>query len=269
MSTDEDAPTFTDEDGDDATLPSEFATATMGHILLAQGKREEALSLFRAVLARAPSDAEALRGMALLEERTPSPPPAAAPATDDPEVYARALAVDPYTVVVYWELSDARLARRGVDLSRDALSLLVVSFSVSDDGVRRDERRVDGLHRAGELYLRELAPGASHHCAVGVFRGERFVPLCRAEGVDTPRDAPVDVIARVAAAASLAPSADAPRRPQAAPSRPQTAPAPSARVTPITALAPVAPPANASWSLASAEVFQRYLQAARDALPSS
>ncbi|MEZ4406734.1 MAG: DUF4912 domain-containing protein [Polyangiales bacterium] len=265
MSTDDDAPTFTDEDGDDATLPSEFATATMGHILLAQGKREEALSLFRAVLARAPSDAEALRGMALLEERTPSPPPAAAPATDDPEVYARALAVDPYTVVAYWELSDARLARRGVDLSRDALSLLVVSFSVSDDGVRRDERRVDDLHRAGELYLRELAPGASHHCAVGVFRGERFVPLCRAEGVDTPRDAPVDVIARVAAAAAVAPVDRPPHPVQPA------APTPAARppLVAITALAPVAPPIDAPWSLASAEVFERYLQAARDALPSS
>ena len=263
MSTDEDAPTFTDEDGDDATLPSEFATATMGHILLAQGKREEALSLFRAVLSRDPADAEALRGMALLEERTPSPPPPPAPGTSDPEAYARALAVDPYTVVAYWELSDARLARRGVDLSRDALSLLLVSFTVSDEGVRRDERRVDGLPRAGELYLRDLSPGASHHLAVGVFRGARFVPLARAEAVDTPRDAPVDVIARFAAAALFAPSVNAPRATTLAAPRPVTAP------VAITAPAPVAPPADGPWSLASAEVFERYLQAARDALPSS
>jgi Flp pilus assembly protein TadD len=60
------APSFRDEDGDERALPDEFATATMGHVLLAQGRSDEALAVFRAVLARSPDDEDALRGVALL-----------------------------------------------------------------------------------------------------------------------------------------------------------------------------------------------------------
>ena len=60
------AVTLVDEEGESTELPAEFATATMGHILLGQGRRDAARAVFQSVLARAPDDAAALRGMALL-----------------------------------------------------------------------------------------------------------------------------------------------------------------------------------------------------------
>mgnify|MGYP000864622638 CR=1 FL=1 len=63
-------PRFVDEEGDTNALPAEFATATMGHVLLGQGRRAEAEHIFRAVLAATPDDAEALRGLARLSEAT-------------------------------------------------------------------------------------------------------------------------------------------------------------------------------------------------------
>lgn len=63
-----DAVTFVDEEGESNELPAEFATATMGHILLGQGRRDEARAVFEAVLARQPEESSALLGMTLLTE---------------------------------------------------------------------------------------------------------------------------------------------------------------------------------------------------------
>ena len=41
------AVTFVDEEGRSDKLPAEFATATMGHILLGQGRRDEARTVFK------------------------------------------------------------------------------------------------------------------------------------------------------------------------------------------------------------------------------
>jgi len=60
------AVTFVDEDGESTELPAEFATATMGHILLGQGRRDAARAVFASVLARTPDDASALHGMTRL-----------------------------------------------------------------------------------------------------------------------------------------------------------------------------------------------------------
>ena len=57
----DDAVTFEDEDGEANTLSAEFATSTMGHVLLGQGRADAAREVFRAVLAKDPADAEALR----------------------------------------------------------------------------------------------------------------------------------------------------------------------------------------------------------------
>lgn len=62
------AVTFVDEEGESNELPAEFATATMGHILLGQGRRDEARAVFETALARDPHDESARRGMALLTE---------------------------------------------------------------------------------------------------------------------------------------------------------------------------------------------------------
>ena len=62
------AVTFVDEEGDANALPAEFTTATMGHILLGQGRRDEARAVFHAALERDPHDESARLGMTLLSE---------------------------------------------------------------------------------------------------------------------------------------------------------------------------------------------------------
>ncbi|MDB4928358.1 MAG: hypothetical protein JWM10_842, partial [Myxococcaceae bacterium] len=119
----DDAVTFEDEDGEANTLPAEFATATMGHVLLGQGRRDAAREVFHTALAKDPGDAEAARGLRLLGDDG-----AAAPVA----VTAVAHAVDPGTVYARWSVGEA--APPGA-----TLTLLVVSLWVEGASLRRDE----------------------------------------------------------------------------------------------------------------------------------
>src|SRR5207245_2003333 len=57
-------PALTPEaDSEAVDIAPEFATATMGTILLAQGRVREALAVFERALARDPADAQARRGV--------------------------------------------------------------------------------------------------------------------------------------------------------------------------------------------------------------
>lgn len=62
------AVTFVDEEGETNALSEEFTTASMGHILLGQGRRDEARAVFHAALERDPHDESARLGMTLLSE---------------------------------------------------------------------------------------------------------------------------------------------------------------------------------------------------------
>ena len=64
----DEAVTFEDEDGEANELPTEFATATMGHVLLGQGRHDAAREVFRAALAKDPGDLEAARGLRMMGE---------------------------------------------------------------------------------------------------------------------------------------------------------------------------------------------------------
>ncbi len=201
-------PTFFDEEGDENALPLEFATSTMGHILLGQGRPEEARAIFRAVLDRDPADAEARRGLDALGEPAAVSHPADAPTESSvemldrappPEGYnvltVRALAVDPSTLAVYWEVPEA-------DLDAEPLSLFVVSLKAGPRGeVERVERKIHGVARLGERFVYELAAGAEHHVAIGVTRDGGFSPLAHAAPVRAPRGAVSDRVARAQSAA--------------------------------------------------------------------
>lgn len=259
-----DTPTFTDEDGNGSTLPGEFATATMGHILLSQNRHTEARTIFLSVLAHTPNDPEAQRGMALLEP-SPTPPPPTTTRHSPPQVlqelpadsFARTLAVDPFTLVLYWELSLSLFTHRGLATTNPSLSLLVVSFSPSPEGVSRTERRLDNLHPTGELYLRDLTPGATHHCAIGAFHNNRFVPLARTEPITTPRDTPSVPLSR------LLPQHPSPSQHTPPPSSPPVF------ATHSLSPAPPFPLPTSPGSLATAEVFEHYLRASSPPLPTS
>ncbi len=202
-------PSFLDEEGDENALPLEFATSTMGHILLGQSRPDEARAIFRAVLDRDPSDAEARRGLELLGESAAVSHAAEAPTESSvemldrappPEGYGaltvRALAVDPSTLAVYWEVPEA-------DLDGTPLTLCVVSLKVGPRGdVERIERRVHGVARIGERFIYELAAGAEHHIAIGFTKDGAFAPLAHASAVRAPRGAESDRVARAQSAVS-------------------------------------------------------------------
>lgn len=175
---------FTDEDGDDNALPPEFATATMGHVLLGQGREAEARAVFTAVLARDPGEAEARRGIELLGAPAPTTVDTAEPA------YVRALAMDPTTLVVHWSAPVGSLVHLTGDPAGVPLALLVTSLRAGPVGIFSQHRTVALGAREGELTLRGLDPGAVHHVALGARLGDRVVPFARAPGVAAPIEVP-------------------------------------------------------------------------------
>lgn len=211
-------PSFVDEEGEENALPLEFATATMGHVLLGQAKPDEARAIFQAVLARTPDDEDALRGMRLLgpvagtvtEAPAAAPDPVvmldrAAPPAGYDALTVRALAVDPRTLTAWWEVPEGR--------APDApLTLCVVSLRAGLHGeVERIERRVAGVPRTGERFVHGLPAGAEHHVAVGLVRGGEFVPLAHAPVVRTPRGSVSERVALAQATVALAPPNNATR----------------------------------------------------------
>jgi hypothetical protein len=175
----EEAVTFEDEDGEANVLSPEFATATMGHVLLGQGQRDAAREVFRAVLAKDPGDAEAARGMRLLGEPVSHGAPVGASAV--------AHAVDATTVYARWSV--------GPTGEGELQTLVIVSLWVEGPTLRRDEREEATAPGAGESFVRGLRPGAAHHLAVGVRSPSGFAPLVTMGPVLTPGASPSQRVA--------------------------------------------------------------------------
>lgn len=219
---------FTDEDGDDNALPAEFATATMGHVLLGQGREAEARAVFAAVLSRDPADAEARRGLDLIDGPVQLPPEPA---------YVRAVAMDPTTLMIHWSAPAASLAHLTARPAEAQLALMVTSLRAGAVGILTAHRTLSLGSRAGELAVRGLEPGAVHHVALGARINDRFVSFARAGGTATPSDGPQPVLDALPDALPDAPS----------PSAPSPSPAPNA--TSPDALSPLAfAPAQERWA---------------------
>ncbi len=221
--------TLTDEDGDVSDLPLEFATATMGHLLVDQGRLDESRRVFESVLARQPQDPEALRGLQRLgvavstsrDVSKPAPQPDTVASASPPQAQipqpaglldraplpegygvseARALPVDPASIVVFWEVTEETLAAAREHLGwGSVLSLCVVSLRGDTPSVSRSERYIDDVPPLGDWFVTGLPTGATHHAAVGLHRGSEFFPLTHAAAVTTPRGGPATTDAQVRA----------------------------------------------------------------------
>ncbi|MBL8602115.1 MAG: tetratricopeptide repeat protein [Myxococcales bacterium] len=177
-------PIFRDEDGEEQSLPAEFATAIMGHILLQQGRAAEAAAVFRAVLAQHPDDPEALRGLRALDG---DPAPAAPPRAWAEATELECVPIDPTRLAVRWAVAAEALAAVGAPLDAP-LALERVSLAVGATEITRDAAACEAIEPAGHCTLEGLSPGALHHLAVGLRRADgRFVPLAQATPVATPR----------------------------------------------------------------------------------
>lgn len=202
---------FTDEDGDDNALPLEFATATMGHVLLGQGRPGEARAVFTAVLARDPADEAALRGISLLNESQVEPE---APA---PQAYVRALGMSPTSLMAHWSAPAGALAHLTTRPGEASLALLVTSLRAGPIGVLTAHQSLPVSAREGELAVHGLEPSATHLVALAARVGDRLVPFARARAVTTPADAPLPYGHAPGAQPAAAPAVTAAGEPDTAP----------------------------------------------------
>ncbi len=123
------------------------------------------------------------------------------PAEEDlPETYdvdeVVAIAVDPETIYVYWEVRAVTLARALARRPSGRLALRIAAVSPSWDGpvTRTWEILVDALH--GDRFIHDIPQGANVRVSVGWLDGGSFEPFAVGAEVASPRLAPSEVESR-------------------------------------------------------------------------
>ncbi|MEO8876186.1 MAG: DUF4912 domain-containing protein [Polyangiaceae bacterium] len=106
-----------------------------------------------------------------------------------------AIAVDPKTMFVYWEVRDE--TRRRLERSRPggyvALRLLVIEATW--DGPRTHARDIEVHTSVGDWFVRDLPPGAVVRAAIGWQTADAFVPISHSPALEAQPDAPSPLIA--------------------------------------------------------------------------
>ncbi len=131
----------------------------------------------------------------------PPPPSIGGPSTRSSEGEADeideivAVAVDPTTIYLYWEVRAATAARARVEAPQGALTVRTITVAAGEGGPLSDVRddRVDAL--SGDLFVRGMRDGAHVRVSIGWRTEAAFVPLAVAVEVSTPRGAPSGEVA--------------------------------------------------------------------------
>jgi hypothetical protein len=102
-----------------------------------------------------------------------------------------AIAVDPRTIYLYWEVRATTLAHARARRPDGWLGIRVASVTASWEGPRVDTRdlRVDALY--GDRFLRDVQPGSNVRVSVGWRTDDAFEPLAVGVEVTAPRMVPV------------------------------------------------------------------------------
>ena len=118
-----------------------------------------------------------------------------------------AIAVDPRTLYVYWEVRPTTLARARAAHADGSLALRLGSVSASWSGPVNETHdvRVDELH--GDRYLRDVTPGAHLRVSIGWLAGDVFEPFAVGMEVTAPRVLPAENVAHAFGAWSPSPVA--------------------------------------------------------------
>jgi hypothetical protein len=209
--------------------PPPLPTVTLAEIYAAQGHTDRAIATLDEVLAKEPTHAEAqrlrLRFVEHVKKTKPSTPPpvieaslepvepveptapaTAAPEAPPPPVEAPidepveattsfevdeivALAVDPTTIYLYWEVRPITLARAKAQHPDGALTVRAATVVARGSSTVRDVRdvRVDALF--GELFVHGMAPQANVRVSVGYKHAGGFEPFAVGIELATPRAA--------------------------------------------------------------------------------
>lgn len=104
-----------------------------------------------------------------------------------------AIAVDPETIYVYWEVRAVTLARALSRRPGGRLALRIAAVTASWDGpvTRTWDLHVDALY--GDRFVRDIPQGANVRVSVGWLEGAAFEPFAVGAEVASPRLAPADV----------------------------------------------------------------------------
>jgi hypothetical protein len=220
------------------TPPPPLPTVTLAEIYAAQGHLERAIATLDDVLGREPNHDEArtlrerFNDQLARKSRPPKAPEAdakrdetakaeeiddeepALPLDDEdlPERYEVdeivAIAVDPHTVYVYWEVRPTTLAHARSARPSGALGIRIHSVSASWHGPEASSRdvKVDELY--GERFLRDVTPGAHLRVSIGWLDASTFEPFAVGMEVTAPRILPTENVSH--AFGQLAPTPVAP-----------------------------------------------------------
>jgi hypothetical protein len=126
-----------------------------------------------------------------------------APALEEPPLPQRyevdevvAIAVDPRTVYLYWEVRPTTLAHARAAHPDGSLAVRLASVTASWEGPVVDTRdlHVDALY--GDRFIRDVQPGSNVRVSVGWKSEAGFEPLAVAAEVTAPRMVPVETVSR-------------------------------------------------------------------------
>ena len=106
-----------------------------------------------------------------------------------------AIAVDPRTIYLYWEVRPTTLARARAARPGGALCLRLASVTASWEGPVIDSRdlRIDAVY--GDRFVRDVQPGSNVRVSLGWKTGDDFEPLAVGAEVTAPRAVPVESVA--------------------------------------------------------------------------
>lgn len=121
-----------------------------------------------------------------------------------------AIAVDPRTIYLYWEVRPTTLAHAQAKDPRGELTIRIASIAASWEGPVVDTRdlHVDALY--GDRFVRDIAPGSNVRVSIGWKSAAGFMPLAVGAEVTSPRAVPVESVAQEVARWEEEPAAVAP-----------------------------------------------------------
>jgi uncharacterized protein DUF4912/tetratricopeptide repeat protein len=97
-----------------------------------------------------------------------------------------AIAVDPRTVYVYWEVREQTMEGLRARSAEAGLTIRVVAVEPSWNGPHTSVRDCAARSSLGELFVRDLPAGSVVRAAVGAGGGTGFVPIAHSAPLETP-----------------------------------------------------------------------------------
>jgi hypothetical protein len=128
-----------------------------------------------------------------------------------------AIAVDPRSIYLYWEIRPTTLARARARRPDGSLCIRVIAVAPSWEGPIVNARDVAVSALFGDLFIRDLEPGSNVRVSVGWLADAEFEPLAVGAEISAPRATPAETLGQQVAQWSPDPIRPPPARPLTSP----------------------------------------------------